>query len=283
MRSILGVALAASACSLVVDLSPLAGPDAGIDAAPPDAASSACPSLHGPAMVEASGVCIDSTLVTKSMYAEFLGANASVKTDGPCAWHTTYVPQASSVLNVSYATEPDDAPVIGVDWCDARDYCAWAGKQLCGGLDGGATAYQSPASIDSQYARVCSQVGLFSVPYGAATGDTHTAGYCNLSAADGGPVPAKTFPLCEVGDSGIYDMLGNAFVWTNACDEPGAPYLDAGVTVAEAGYPNGYCGMVAGDWMQPYEFTSCNSVWNMDRASQAYFGSSSIRCCSVPR
>ncbi len=118
LRSILGVALSVSACSLIVDLTPLAGSradDAGDGDATLAEGGGVCPSLHGPAMVEAFGVCIDSTLVTKSMYAEVLAANPSTKTDGTCAYNTAYVPQASAVLGVSYATEADGAPIIGVD------------------------------------------------------------------------------------------------------------------------------------------------------------------------
>jgi hypothetical protein len=71
----------------------------------------------------------------------------------------------------------------------------------------------------------------------------------------------------------VYDLLGNAYSWTNACDND----------PAEAGTPNGACAFVGGDWLEPYQFVDCTATWGNDRSSAGFWGTTGIRCCEVPQ
>src|SRR5271155_845872 len=77
--------------------------------------------------------CIDRLEVTNQAYAEFLAdvdAAAPQQPPGKCEWNADYAPAAAVDAGA-------DLPVLGVDWCDAYAYCAWANKRLCGAMDGG--------------------------------------------------------------------------------------------------------------------------------------------------
>ena len=116
--------------------------------------------LKGPWMVPmilptGGSFCADSTEVTRWQYAAFLAARYPLS-EQPlhCAWNDSYVPW--------YWQEQtrDDLPAVSMDWCDARAYCAWAGKRLCGRVGGGTVSLQL----------VCSRLGitlLHAKPYDA--------------------------------------------------------------------------------------------------------------------
>jgi formylglycine-generating enzyme required for sulfatase activity len=287
-------AVVLAGCSLFVDLSGLAGgaddcqdgecvdasADHGGDAITSDAGDAAtgpCPGLHGPQMVLYLGVCIDPTETTKAEYYDFLNAHLPVKTDGPCAFHTTYAPGGGF-----HGSEDPSTAMNGLDWCDARDYCAWAGKRLCSGVDGGTlSALRTPQnSPSSEWYDVCSQGGLYSYPYGSVASDTPIPGACNLDDLDAAVTPAapKSFPACEVADSGIFDMLGNVDEWSNVCDEPTLVIDDAGHTLAEAGAVNGICRDVGGVFDNTTSSIICSSINNANRESL----NPGVRCCADP-
>jgi formylglycine-generating enzyme len=178
-----------------------------------DAGSFTCPSgTKGPTMVNVGGYCIDSTEVTTTQYSAFLVAKGSDTSGQPaeCAWNTSYTPLFWPQTGLELH------PVMGLDWCDARAYCAWAGKRLCGKIGGGAAPFSTPTSATaSQWYRACSFSGARTYPYGS--------GYVAAACQDGSIKPAKTVPAgtklgCEGGYTGLFDMSGEVQEWEDSCD-----------------------------------------------------------------
>src|SRR5688572_27587004 len=117
----------------------IAPPEAGAEIAPdpPDAdAGLPCPGTGGPSMTRiqagASTFCIDSTEVTREQYGAFL-STLPVSTHPRCAFNTSFVPTRRWPATPTTTKHP----VVGVDWCDAWQYCVSVGKKLCGAIAGG--------------------------------------------------------------------------------------------------------------------------------------------------
>lgn len=192
-----------------------------------------------------SGFCIDNTEVTKAQYDEFLRALEPVKTDGPCSFNTTY--EARDY--VWMATTEADQAVAGVDWCDARDYCTWAGKRLCGRVGGGSLTYDEHAASDAQWYAACSQGVGRRHPYGTVADDDARPGACYLDEPDtttGRQAIVATYPACVLVGTDVHDLLGNVQEWIDAC-EP------AGATPATS-----HCKVVGGVWYFGSSYSTCS-------------------------
>lgn len=245
-------------------------PVADADLGTPDG-SERCPSTHGPAMsLVPSGFCMDNTEVTKAQYDEFLQALQVVKTDGRCSFNTTY----QAIGYVWNMTLNPEQAVAGIDWCDARDYCTWAGKRLCGRIGGGSLAYTEHPSTQSQWFMACSQgVGRMH-PYGTAADDSAKAGYCHLDDANNATgqqsVPGA-FPQCKLVGTNVVDLLGNLQEWVDACE----------TTAAAPG--DDKCKTVGGIWYFASSYSDCD-FWDSAggagvtrNAEQKHIG---FRCCA---
>lgn len=211
------------------------------EAGAPDAADAGprCKGDHGPTPIPVGAYCIDSTEVTGHQYTEFLAAIAGQPPVEPpeCAWstgHTTGAPVGDN-----------DSPIGFTTWCDARAYCAWAGKRLCGRIGGGAAPSEALANaFADEWFAACSHGGERAFPYGP----TFEAGACAVPV-DGGnaiPGPAKDHPKCEGGYPGIFDMSGNYWEWELTCGDGGA---DAGCIARGGSYGAfnpGDCSQAAG-------------------------------------
>jgi formylglycine-generating enzyme len=193
--------------------------DVGIDSRAGDAEAGACPSGRGPEMVAldlGAPFCMDSTEVTVGQYNVFLAAVSSgytPVTPARCGWNDTYTMPMTSDCQLE-----DNYPVGCVNWCQAYAFCAWAGKHLCGGVDGGSVAVDVELSLASEWGSACTNAGTTVYSYG----NTYES-YCNTPnpQREGGSeasVPVATLPKC-VGPPGIFDLEGNASEWQDSCQE----------------------------------------------------------------
>ncbi|HVH99639.1 MAG TPA: formylglycine-generating enzyme family protein [Enhygromyxa sp.] len=171
-----------------------------------------CGSCPQAAMVDAGGYMIDATEVSNEQYAALLEVelDAAVLPDG-CEWKSDFEPDGwSSSLD-------PQLPVVGVDWCDAAVFCAWAGKQLCGAVGGGSTdiEIQADPEHDAWY-RACSNAGASAFPYGTA----YDPERCNGGDADRDELAVVGSVVeCEGGVAGLFDMSGNVWEWSDSCED----------------------------------------------------------------
>lgn len=180
----------------------------------------ACPTgTKGTAMVlvgtKSNPFCIDRTETTVAQYREFLDSSPSTSSQpSECTWNTTFAPTGSPA--------PDDLPQVNIDWCDARAYCAWAGKRLCGKvIDGKASGGISQTEANSpnvdQWYVACSAAGSRTYPYG----NTMVSQACNLMDGSGGGAlvrkPSGDMKSCVGGYDGVFDLLGNVWEWSDDC------------------------------------------------------------------
>ncbi|AKV04832.1 hypothetical protein AKJ09_11495 [Labilithrix luteola] len=183
-------------------------------------ANTRCPG-KGAAMVLVESVakvayCIDSTEVTQAQYQEFLDATGgSYGQPAECANNLSLAPVNGCGQHAP--TTRGQYPVTCVDWCDARAYCDWAGKRLCGKIGGGPViGYAAPNEVE--WTAACSKNGTRAFPYGTA----YVAGACNDKTLDAGIAPVASFTGCEGASTALFDMSGNVREWINACDDGGA-------------------------------------------------------------
>lgn len=169
-------------------------------------------------MVDIGAFCIDSTEVTNAQYDVF-AAEAKTKPPTQSGWcatnNTDFEKGSASTLS------PPNHPV-GVDWCDAQAFCAWAGKRLCGKIGGGALSYPGEVKDPklSEHAYACTQGGTTVHPYG----DTYDKWACNYAQPPPvgfTPKPVASYPGCagQVAPyNQVFDLVGNGSEWLNACD-----------------------------------------------------------------
>ncbi len=232
-------AASSGSCSLaeLYDGAPDAGPDGrggaaasssvstgGTDGGAADADAADSPSCPGDMVRITSGTtvfCVDRLEVSNADYAVFLDASAPGAPPDACAWNTSYAPA------VALDAGPD-LPVLGVDWCDAYAYCAWAGKHLCGTVGGGALAPDKRDTTGDAWWEACTHKGDKHYPYGdafsiTACADCNPDAGCDPDASPPTSQPAKvgTKHACEGGYTGLFDMSGNAWEWQDACDDTG--------------------------------------------------------------
>jgi formylglycine-generating enzyme required for sulfatase activity len=205
-------------------------------------------------MVVLPGGCIDSTEVTRAEYKAFLDTNPPTIGQPPrCAWNTTFVPTSGWPPDAG----SDDLPVVWVDFCDATAFCKWAGKELCGLMDGGALPANAFLNPTSEWYFACTHNGDHTYPYGAMLDPTA----CN--GPDGGALaPVGSFKKCEGGYPGLFDMAGNAQEWFNGC------------TTADAATDDD-CLLGGGSYQVP---PSCDTAYTAHRAYT--FKDLGFRCCA---
>jgi hypothetical protein len=218
--------------------------------------------------VSVGAFSIDATEVTRSQYAAFLAAKGNDTAGQPsfCSWNTSYVPTQD------WPAQPGTLarPVAYVDWCDARAYCTWMGKRLCGRIGGGSAT--APDEYDrynsytaSEWHAACTADGERIFPYSYA----FIAGRCRFAADS--TVDVASLTTCEGGYPGIFDLTGNLSEWEDRC-------------MAATG-PTDFCRLRGGsyrtdvyrDGVEPGTFTRCDyNLGNPRNLTSDIFG---IRCC----
>ncbi|WP_394820566.1 formylglycine-generating enzyme family protein [Pendulispora albinea] len=216
-------------CSILFDVGALSdggGASPTSDDGGGDAPGGACPEGKGPEMIRvgndaggdaAISFCVDTTEVTITQYRRFLEETKGDAGKQPreCAFNTSYEPLTEDGGEPPSAHA--DSPVVYVDWCDAYMYCTWAGKRLCGRVNGGSAYHGAPGDPrESQWTFACSRNGARPYPYGMGF-DTSL---CNDgNGGDPHLAPVKQFKGCEGGFTGLFDMSGNVAEWEDACKD----------------------------------------------------------------
>lgn len=231
--------------------------DARVDASSSGDAGSALPS---PLVVitrkDGSAFSIEATEVSQLQYQNFLLAKAGDTSGqkGECTKNTSYLP--------ARAWDPQNTPnhpVAGIDLCDARAYCAWAGRHLCGGVGGTplGTAADGVSAAKSQWEYACTNGGIQPYPYGTTNDDNA----CVVLKGTGGRADnVGSHATCVGGAAGLYDMVGNASEWIDACDPDG-----------------GSCAIVGGSWHSGVSPVRCDLYFI--GVPTTYADDLGFRCC----
>ncbi|MEO7113462.1 MAG: SUMF1/EgtB/PvdO family nonheme iron enzyme [Polyangiaceae bacterium] len=292
-----GVAFAIASCSLFVDLDGLddgGASDAGDefcvcedagngDAKVGDAADASTPldaginpcldggGTAGPRMIQADGYCIDSTEVTVGQYSDFLadGGNGVTNT-GVCGWNLGFSPDVMGVGDPRCTAPNVDPtfraqyPMTCINWCDAFAYCEWAGKRLCGAINGGGSVPFGSFSTNSQWYLACSTTAADTYP-----NDSDDGGKCWLGHKSAGSVPVDSLG-CNGGYPGLTDMVGNVEEWSDSCDTTGE--TDGG------GPRRDYCHDEGDEFDENFSGQGCTAN-DQDRREETWSGIG-FRCCS---
>ena len=221
-----------------------------------------CEGLPGPKMIEVAtaegaSYCIDSTEVTNDDYEAFVAANVSIDSQPPeCDFNQSWLPHPTNSPGVPVPwPKPGFGryPINWIDWCDARAYCAFAGKRLCGLIGGGANPADDEDPSANEWTNACTGQGKNAYAYG----NTYVEGNCNVGSHSFDDITAAvaSFPQCEGGFPGLFDMVGNVSEFVANCS-------------------GGYCPLMGASWLNSLD---CGSPFSTAIGSGgAIIG---IRCC----
>jgi formylglycine-generating enzyme len=215
--------------------------DAAVIDGGPDVEGGRCPTKGG-AMHDFGTFCIDSTEVTNAAYAVFADAGAPLDAGTVCAF------KGSSATTAFDPGKPDH-PMVFVDWCDARAFCEWAGKRLCGRTPAAAGSHAIATGelsnyVVSEWVAACTNRGNQLYQYG----NVYDASACNvLEAGVNASEKVGERASCQGPDAGLFDLGGNVWEWLDSCDPgDGGPQTDPCHFIGGS-FMNGYpCGVFTG-------------------------------------
>jgi formylglycine-generating enzyme required for sulfatase activity len=240
-------------------------PDTGADSGPTKDANG-CPLGRGPTMIKVASYCIDSTEVSQAQYQAFLdvvGTKPYPNQAPGCTNVTSHQPGNEGSCHYDPTAHPNMAMVC-IDWCAADSFCRWSGKRLCGKLGGGSipTNGNDYAGSSDEWFTACSNGGSRTWPYGNTKKDTA----CNTQEANKGEVvDVGSFTSCAGGVTGLFDMVGNAREWENACQNTDA--------IA-------FCLRRGGSFALTADNATCDEFNELNR--NLHDEETGIRCCADP-
>lgn len=224
---------------------------------------------------------MDATEVTRMQYEMWAATNPVLppSSDENCGWKSagSYAADATCMNEATVCKSScSHHPVVCVDWCDAREYCAAIGKRLCGDFTGGSSSYDDFRNeTQSQWLWACTSGGTYACsqfPYGLA----YEADTCNGRDHWADITAATTVEVASMTDckspqltyTGVYDLSGNVWEWTDACNGTGA--IDG-------------CLIRGGSFSRAYtedlnDLACCDDYSSMQR--QHFDDDTGIRCCS---
>jgi formylglycine-generating enzyme required for sulfatase activity len=188
-------------------------PTDAADAAPGDAGpDAACKGgKDGRPVVRTGAHCMDVKEVSNGDFAKFMATMPPTPPAdaGACANNQVRPEPACGTVGRS------DQPRTCVDWCDARAYCVWAGKRLCGEAAGGPLLPPDLSTLHDEWFVACAGAdGGRSYPYGTAY-NVDTCVTEQNATSDVGSRPACRTP------EGVLDLSGNASEWLDSCASEG--------------------------------------------------------------
>jgi sulfatase modifying factor 1 len=237
--------------------------DTGIEGCADVCGTPGCGDCPDPPMIDGGGYLIDATETTVAEYAEFLAIEFDPSVLGPrCDWKIGFEP---SSWDEQLQGDPA-RPVTRIDWCDAENYCRWSGRHLCGTIGGTPAMLGDAENPNGEWYDACSGGTNLLYPYGAI----YDATACNgLDLANNDAVTVASLALCQGGLPGLFDMSGNVWEWTNACDAN--PQLQA---------PTQECQRRGGSFNSDSSLLDCESESTRVRSNRG--GNTGVRCCDSP-
>lgn len=166
---------------------------------------------------------IDAYEVTRDEYEDWL-ATSPTNTGGAvgfgCGGNASFAPSATCLASGAACSGAACGPFPQpcVDWCDAFAYCASIGKQLCGGIGGGAVArplFDDPST--SAWYNACSSGGVNT--WGTGNDPTFAEDECLFTDVSIGSVYGLT--TCQSDQPayrGVFAMTGNVREWIDSCE-----------------------------------------------------------------
>jgi formylglycine-generating enzyme required for sulfatase activity len=170
-------------------------------------------------------LAIGRTEVTRAQFARFV-ADTGHKSDGGCyAWGATkqeFAKRADANWNNPGFAQGDDHPVVCVSWDDTKLYTQWLAKKT-------GKNYRLLSEAEWEYA---ARAGTETARYWGETFDPEGCKYANVADSSAKKALGKnwSYANCDDGQAytapvrsyeankfGLYDMIGNAWEWTEDC------------------------------------------------------------------
>jgi formylglycine-generating enzyme required for sulfatase activity len=172
--------------------------------------------------VPGTSLCIDETEVSSRQYAPFVADFAAARVPAQAPECTSNLEVEPLDENGSFRPPLDaDDPVDRIDYCDAALYCAWAGKRLCGRVDGAAGGV-SDGDVDnpavSEWFAACSDSGRQPRHRDANVNGSNVPGRNpdRQVAVSAPPNGGPRYP-----DGVLRHIVGNVKEWADGCDGAG--------------------------------------------------------------